>query len=103
MITVIIHIKVGSEKRTELSQTVASLNREIRLEKGCLRCDFFQSVEDENELCLMEEWATQSDLKSHMKSDRFKVLKGAMNLVKEPCKMIFRTAFQLEGREEICL
>jgi quinol monooxygenase YgiN len=103
MITVIIHIKVSSEKRNELSQTIASLNREMRMEKGCFRSDFYQSVEDENELCLLEEWATQSDLKSHMKSERFKVLRGAMNLLKEPCKMMFHTAFQLEGREEICL
>lgn len=103
MITVIIHIKVGSEKRNELSQAIASLNRGIRMEKGCLRSDFFQSVEDENELCLIEEWANQSDLKGHMKSERFKVLRGAMNLLKEPCKMVFHTAFQLEGREKICL
>jgi quinol monooxygenase YgiN len=103
MITVIIHIKVSSEKRNELSQTIASLNRGIRTEKGCLRSDFFRSVEDEDELCLIEEWATQSDLKAHMKSERFKVLRGAMNLLKEPCKMMFHTAFQLEGREAICL
>ena len=103
MITVIIHIKVSSEKRTELSQTIASLSRGIRMEKGCMRSEFFQSVEDENEFCLLEEWATQSDLKSHMKSERFKVLKGAMNLLKEPCKMVFNTAYKMEGREEMCL
>lgn len=104
MITVIINIKVSPEKRNELTQAIVSLNREIRMDKGCLRSDFFQSVEDENELCLLEEWATQSDLKSHMRSERFKVLRGAMNLLKEPCKMVFHTSFQLDGRgEEICL
>lgn len=103
MITVILRIKVSSEKRNELSHALASLNRGIRTEKGCLRSDFYRSAEDENEFCLLEEWATQSDLKSHMKSERFKVLRGAMNLLKEPCKIVFRTAFQLEGREEICL
>lgn len=103
MITVIIRINVSSEKRNELSQAIASLNRGIRMERGCLRSDIFQSVEDENVLCLLEEWATQADLKSHMKSERFKVLRGAMSLLKEPCKMMFHTAFQLEGRGEICL
>lgn len=103
MITVIIHIKVSSEKRNELSQAIASLNRGIRMEKGCMRSEFFQSVEDENELCLLEEWATQSDLKTHMRSERFKVLKGAMNLLKEPCKMMFHTAYKMEGQEEVCL
>lgn len=102
MITVIIHIKVSSEKLNELSQAIASLNRQIRMEKGCLRSDFFRSVEDENELCLLEQWATQADLKSHMKSERFKVLRGAMNLLKEPCKMMFYTGFQMDGKQEIC-
>lgn len=103
MITVIIHIKVRSEKLKELSQAIASLNREIRLEKGCLRSEFFRSVEDENELCLLEEWATPSDLKNHMKTERFKVLRGAMKLVEEPCRMMFHTPFQMVGRDEICL
>jgi len=103
MITVIIHIKVSSEKLNELSQTIASLNRAIRMEKGCFSSDFFRSVEDENELCLVSQWSTQSDLKSHMRSERFKVLKGAMSLLKEPCKMKFYTGFQIDGRQEICL
>lgn len=68
-----------------------------------MRSEFFQSVEDENELCLLGQWATQANLKKHMKSERFKVLKGAMNLLKEPCKMIFYTGFQMDGKKEIFL
>jgi quinol monooxygenase YgiN len=40
-------MKVLSEKRMELSQTIASLSGAIRMEKGCRRCDFCQSMEDE--------------------------------------------------------
>ena len=101
MILVIIRMKVLSEKRMELSQTIASLIVSIRTEKGCNRCDFCQSMEDENRLFLLEEWDTQENLKSHLKSGRFRVLRGAMNLLKEPYEMRFHTVFHPEGMEEI--
>ena len=91
MILVIIRMKVLSEKRMELSQTIASLIGSIRKEKGCRRCDFCQSIEDENRLFLLEEWDTQENLKNYLKSGRFRVLWGAMNLLKEPYEMMFHT------------
>ncbi len=97
MILVIIRMRVLSEKRMELSQTVALLIGSIRTEKGCQRCDFCQSTEDENKLWLLEEWDTQENLKSHLKSGRFKVLRGAMNLLQEPYEMMFHTVSHPAG------
>ena len=84
-------MKVLAEKRKELSQTIASLIGALRTEKGCLRCDFYQSMEDENELCIFEEWDTQENLNSHLNSERFSVLRGAMNLLQEPYEMLVHT------------
>jgi quinol monooxygenase YgiN len=100
MILVIIRMQVLSEKRMELSQTIASLIGSIRTEKGCNRCDFCQSVEDENRLWLLEQWDTQESLMSHLKSGRFRVLRGAMNLLKEPYEMMFHTGFHAAGMDE---
>jgi quinol monooxygenase YgiN len=91
MILVIIRMRVLAEKRKELSQTIASLIGSLRTEKGCRRCDFCRSMEDENELCLLEEWDTRENLNSHLKSERFRVLRGAMNLLQEPYEMMFHT------------
>ena len=99
MLLVIIRMKVLSEKRLELSQTIALLIVSIRTEKGCKRCDFCQSMEDENELWLLEEWDTRENLKSHLKSERFRILRGAMNLLKEPYEMMFHTAFYPAEKE----
>ena len=84
MILVVIRMKVLPEKCKELSQTVSSLMVMIRTEKGCRRCDFYRNMEDENELSLMEEWDTRESLKNHMESERFRILRGAMNLLEEP-------------------
>jgi quinol monooxygenase YgiN len=91
MILVIIRMKVLSEKRKELPQTITSLIGSIRTEKGFQRCDFCQSMENENELCLLEEWDTKENFKSHLKSRHFRVLPGAMNLLTEPYEMVFHT------------
>ena len=99
MIPVIIRMKVLPEKRMELSQTIASLIGSIRTEKGCNRCDFCQSIEDENRLFLLEEWDTQENLKDHLKSERFRVLRGAMNLLREPYEMVLHTVFHPAGMD----
>ena len=94
-------MKVLSEKRLELSHTIALLTVSIRTEKGCQRCDFCQGMEDENRLFLLEEWDTEENLMNHLKSGRFRVLRGAMNLLKEPYEMVFHTVFRPARMEEV--
>jgi quinol monooxygenase YgiN len=67
MIVVIIRMNVLSEKRMELSQTMTSLSGSIKMEKGCRRLDFCQSMEDENRLFLLEGWDTHEHLMNHLK------------------------------------
>ncbi|MBN2439642.1 MAG: antibiotic biosynthesis monooxygenase [Deltaproteobacteria bacterium] len=88
-------------KRIELSQTITSLSGSIRKEKGCRRCEFLQSMEDENRLFLLEEWDNPENFKAHLKSSCFKVFRGAMNLLKEPYEMMFHTDFHSKGMKEI--
>jgi quinol monooxygenase YgiN len=101
MIFLIIRMKVLTAKQKELSQTIDSLIGLIRTEKGCRRCDFYRKMDDENELCLFEEWDTQGNLKGHLRSGRFKILRGAMNLLREPCEMIFHTVCKPTALEKI--
>jgi len=91
MILFIIRMKVPAQKRKELSQTIALLIGAIKTEKGCRRCDFCRSLKNENQLFLFEEWDTRADLDRHLKSERFKVLRGAMSLLQEPCETAFHT------------
>ena len=94
-------MNVLSEKRMELSQTIASLSTSIRMEKGCQRYEFCQSTEDENRLILLEEWDTQENLLAHLKSEHFRVIRGAMNLLQKPYERMFHSEFHPEGVEEL--
>ncbi len=91
MVLVIIRMQVLAEKRKELSQTIVSLIGSLRVEMGCRRCDFFRSMEDENKLCVLQEWDTWENFDCHLMSERFKVLRGAMNLLQEPYEMLIHT------------
>jgi quinol monooxygenase YgiN len=93
MILVITKMSVRPEKRMELTQTITSLSGFTRAEKGCQRCDFCQSIEDENRLILLEEWNTRENLMAYMKSPHFSVFLGAMNFLQEPYKRTFHTVF----------
>jgi quinol monooxygenase YgiN len=97
MILLIIRMKVLSEKRMELSQTITSLIASIRTQKGCERCDFCQSMEDENELCLLGEWDTRESLEGYLGSEGFKILHGAANLLMRPYDITFHTLFNPGG------
>lgn len=101
MTLLIIRMNVLSEKRIELSQTIASLSVSTRMEKGCKRCDFCQSIEDENKFFLFEEWDTRENLMKHMNSDHFKVIRGTMNLLREPYERTFHNVSRSAGMEKI--
>jgi quinol monooxygenase YgiN len=101
MSLLIIRMNVLSEKRMELSQTIASLSNSTRMEKGCQRCDFCRSIEDENKFFLLEEWDTQENLMTHLKSEHFRVLRGTINLLQEPYETMFHTVFHPAGMENI--
>ncbi|RPI70739.1 MAG: antibiotic biosynthesis monooxygenase [Geobacteraceae bacterium] len=98
MILVIIRMKVLAEKRLELCQTMLSLIGSLRTEKGCLRCDFCRSMENENELRILEEWDTRKNFNNHLKSERFRVLRGAMNLLQEPYELLVHTVAAVKNR-----
>ena len=101
MTLLIIRMSVLSEKSRELSQTIASLSLSTRMEKGCKRCDFCRSIEDENRFFLLEEWDTQENLKNHLKSEHFKIIRGATNLLQEPYEVMFHTVFHPAGMVKI--
>jgi quinol monooxygenase YgiN len=101
MIMAVIRMNVLPDKRMELSQTIDLLSGTIRMEKGCRRCDFCQSIEDENKLFMLEEWDTKENLMIHLKSEHFRVLRGAMNFLQEPHEMTFYNVFQPAGMEKM--
>ena len=87
-------INVAPENRKEFLQTLHLLIGRIRHEKGCVRYNVYQDVENENAFILIEEWETQADLDKHLRSDRFGVLLGALKLLSDTPEIKFNMLAQ---------
>jgi quinol monooxygenase YgiN len=94
-------MKAFPEKRKELYQALTSLVGSIRKQNGCRHCDFCVSAEDENEFCLFGEWERKEDLASHLESNLFKVLLGAMSLLKNPHEMRLFTGLPIAQSSDL--
>ena len=101
MILVTIKIDVRSTKQKELAQSLCALAGRVRKEAGCVSSAFYFNVEKENALCVLEEWATQTDLDTHLRSDNFRVLLGAVKLLNGPAQMRFHSVSQTLGEEAV--
>ncbi len=89
------------EKRTEIMQTLLSMIEPTENERGCLSCNVFRDIEDENGFSLIAEWETRENLDSHIISNRFSVLLGTKSLLCEPLKIQIYTVSNSEGIEAI--
>ena len=101
MILVTIKIVVRSAKQKELAQTLCALARLVRTEAGCVSSEFYRDAENENSLCVLEEWTTQAHLDAHLVSDNFRVLRGAVKLLNGPADMRVHSVAQTLGEEVV--
>ena len=101
MIALTINMKVLSEKRKELLQTIRAWLKLTRSESGCVGYRFYQDTEDERSFSLVGEWATQADLDRHLVSDRFSILLGASSLLNEPPEITFHSVLATTPMEAL--
>jgi quinol monooxygenase YgiN len=101
MIETTIRMTVPSEKRKEVLQTIKAILGPIRREHGCIRCNCYVDVEDERILFIEEEWKTREDLDTHLRSDCFGVMNGAMSLLRAEPEIRFNTIVSTAGLEAI--
>ena len=101
MIETTIKMTVPVEKRREVLQTIKAILGPIRRERGCITCNCYVDVEDEGVFVIEEEWKTREDLDSHLRSDHFGVLNGAMKLLRAEPDIRFNTIASTAGLEAV--
>jgi len=91
MIETAIKMMVPADKREEFLLTFNAVLDPIRRERGCNSCHCYVDIEDENLIYIREEWTTERNLNTHLRSPLFSVLIGAMKLLKEEPEISFNT------------
>ena len=101
MILATLKIIVQPERQTDLLETMRGMLEPTRVERGCLSYRLYEDVEDRNTFVLVEEWKTQKDLESHIRTDNQRRLLALMDLLSEQPELRFNTVSHTVGRELI--
>ena len=81
MVIVTIEIEVPNLKTKEFLQTMLVITQRIRMENGCIECDFLKDVSEENRYRLVGKWKGKDELNNHLRSEEFSVVRGAMSIL----------------------
>ncbi|MBE0428061.1 MAG: antibiotic biosynthesis monooxygenase [Nitrospirae bacterium] len=100
-ILVTLRMIVQPERRSDLLETMRGMLEPTRVERGCLSYRFYEDVEDRNTFFLLEEWNTQKDLESHIRTDNQRRLLALMDLLSEPPELRFNTVSHTAGMDLI--
>src|SRR5208283_1838637 len=89
------------QRRSDLLEAMRGMLEPARVERGCLSYRLYEDVEDRNALVLVEEWKTQKDLESHIRTDNQRQLLALMDLLSEQPQFRFNTLSHTAGLELI--
>ena len=101
MIDATITLTVPADKQKEVLQTFKAILAPIRREHGCIACNCYEDVETDNIIYFREEWKTQNDLDTHLRSVHFGIMIGAMKLLNKEPEIRFNTIASTMGAEAI--
>jgi quinol monooxygenase YgiN len=100
-ILVTLKMIVRPGRRSDLLETMRGMLEPSRVERGCLSYRLYEDVENRNAFVLLEEWATQKDLESHIRTDNQRRLLTLLDLLSEQPEFRFNTVSHTAGMDLI--
>ena len=79
-----LEIEVPPEKREEVVTTLNLIIGPTEAQLGCLRCELNLSAANPNVLTLVEEWKSEEDLHTHIRSREFEKILALMDMSEGP-------------------
>jgi quinol monooxygenase YgiN len=101
MILATLKMIVRPERRGDLLETMRGMLEPARVERGCLSYHLYEDIENRNAFVLVEEWKTQKDLESHLRTDNQQRLLALMDLLSEQPELRFNTVSHTAGMDLI--
>jgi quinol monooxygenase YgiN len=82
-----IKIVIQEYKIDEFVDFLRSLLSGFRKEKGCVDCNVYRDLDEQNAYCIVAEWETQEAMQKHFLTQKFEVLIGAAKVLGERFEM----------------
>jgi quinol monooxygenase YgiN len=99
LIIVSLHLKVPSAKRSEVIDIIDSYVGPVSVQPGCAGMKLFAGISNDNDLILISEWNSLTELERHILSDDFIKILTVMDLAYEQPEITFHEVSSTFGFE----
>jgi quinol monooxygenase YgiN len=98
---VILRMMARPHRAIEAVKTLRSLTIAAQVERGFIASRIYQLADNPEVLCLQEDWASEAELKSHIRSSSFTELLSFMETAPEAPVFEIRFVSKVSGLEYI--
>jgi quinol monooxygenase YgiN len=101
MIIGTVRILPPPDRRAAVLEVLRSVQGPVQAQPGCTACDIFEDRCPEPVIVLFERWETEEALESHLRSETYRRILGAVELSGSPPDIRFEHVSGIEGMELI--
>jgi len=97
MIVSIIKIFMAPDNKNEILEILHSVKVRTEGRSGCLGCNIYQDLQDEQVIVYKEVWENKEHLDNHIRSDIYRNILAAVDMSNERPKIAFYTISNIKG------
>ena len=101
MILATIKMLIPPRKHDEALKILKAIGEQNRIRRGCLSCQIYKDVEEENVFVYEEMWRSEEDLKRHLQSNEYRNLLLVVEMALQNPEIKFNTITRQNGFEVI--
>ena len=101
MVRSTIRMRIPLKKQSEALDILGPMTEQIQFESGCISSRLYRGVEDVRAILLEELWASDEDVKRHLRSDKYRKVLLVIEMAAEPPEIRFDTIIHSSGVETI--
>jgi quinol monooxygenase YgiN len=90
-----------SDRRNDVLEVLRSVQGPVQAQPGCLAYHVYEEQEPEPAIVLVERWESQVALETHLRSEAYRRILGALELSGAPPEVCFDYVSATEGMELI--
>ena len=99
MIILVLKLKVSPSFRKDVISIFDTVAGSTSVKPGCKMVKLESDVHDDDDLFLIEEWESMSELERHIASDEFRKIMAMMDMAVEPPEISFHSVTSTFGFE----
>jgi quinol monooxygenase YgiN len=101
MIVGTLRILPAPDRRAEILEVFRAVQGPVLAQPGCAACHVYEEQGPEQAVVLVEMWNSQSALETHIRSETYRRILGAIELSSGPPEVRFDHVSETEGMELI--